>query len=372
METKPLNLSDPSGPLGQFKWMEPTEAMSSSTSPPSCQVLTDHDVATWRENGYCLVNDVFPEELVHRLIGEATTTYPSPLSEESAKITDFGGGAFTFPAYSDSLNELALHPRVLKAVSQLLGEPDAKDVRLTQAEVWPKYGRQDDGNRDEYDNADQRIHCDFPNHTLTHPPTWYQPEAVEMIVYLSRVEECLGATAIVPRTGDSDPAYQYPIYQMPGFGLLQWKNNRKVVEEYLREVDPKIAEFRATHLYPREKRVRYQVGTVLFYRHDTWHRGTELVPGCLRLVVNMTFKRARSDWVSNLHVGWSWAMYRKTLQMEKLLASSSVEQRCVLGFPEPGHPYWNKDTLLAVAARYGKLGMDMEPYINACIEAGHQ
>ena len=369
MEPEVSNVMDA---LTDVDWVEPTRAATDSNSAPSCEVLTDLDVATWRENGYCLVDDVYPEELLERLLSDAKSIYPPPLSEKAAKITDFGGGVLTFPAYCDSLNELALHPRVLKAVSQLLGEPDAMNLRLTQAEVWPKYGRPDDGTRDEYDNADQRIHCDFPNHTLTHPPTWYHPEAVEMIVYLSEVEECLGATAVVPRSGDSDPAYQYPIYQMPGFGLLQWKNNRKLVESYLEEVDPEIAQFRATHLYPREKRVRYKKGTVLFYRHDTWHRGTELVPGCLRLVVNMTFKKAPSDWVSNLHVGWSWAMYRKTLQMEKLVATSSVEQRCVLGFPKPGHSYWNKDTLLAVCARYGKLGMDMQPYIDACIQAGHQ
>jgi hypothetical protein len=51
--------------------------------------------------------------------------------------------------------------------------------------------------------------------------------------------------------------------------------------------------------------------------------------------------------------------------MERLLAESSVEQRCLLGFPAPGHAYWNKDTLLAVALRYGPLGMNMEPYIKS-------
>jgi len=355
-----------------IEWVEPTAAATSPTQEagPSTAVLSDQDVTTWRENGYCLVNDVLPEELLQRLLQDSQSVYPAPASEEAAKITDFGGGVLTFPARYDSVNQLALHGRVLGAVAQLLGERDAVDIRLTQAEVWPKYGRSREKGEavDEYDNADQRIHCDFPNHSLTHPPTWYQPEAVEMIVYLCDVEQCSGATAVVARQGKDDPAYQYPMYQMPGFGLLQWKNNRHLVESYLRQVDPDIAHFRATHLYPREKRVRYRFGSVLFYRHDTWHRGTELKAGCLRLVVNMTFKKATSHWLSQLHVGWAWSMYRPTLQMEKLIASSSVEQRCVLGFPKPGHSYWNKDTLLAVAARYAKLGMDMLPYIDACLQ----
>ena len=45
--------------------------------------------------------------------------------------------------------------------------------------------------------------------------------------------------------------------------------------------------------------------------------------------------------------------------MEIFIANASEEQRCVLGFPKPGHPYWANQTLLAVVARYEKLIMDM-------------
>ena len=40
--------------------------------------------------------------------------------------------------------------------------------------------------------------------------------------------------------------------------------------------------------------------------------------------------------------------------------------RELLGFPPPGHPYWNRETLAGVAARYP--GMDMRPYRDACRE----
>merc|ERR1712196_365577 len=112
-------------------------------------------------------------------------------------------------------------------------------------------------------------------------------------------------------------------------------------------------------------RARYKFGSVLLYRHDTWHRGTELKPGCLRLVMNMTYRKASSEWISTLHEGWAWAMYRRSQQMEHLVARASVLQRCVLGFPNVGHPYWNEETLAAVAARYCPLGMDIHPYIQA-------
>ena len=270
----------------------------------------------------------------------------------------------------DSVNQVALHPRLSAAVAQLL-DVDAHDIRLTQAEVWPKYGRDAAAAAaaaaaNPLDNDDQRMHCDFPNHTLTHPPPWDRPEAVEIILYLSDCGDCDGSTAVVPRQGADDAAYQYPMQHMPGFGTLQWKNDRYAAEAYLRQADADAARFRAQHLYPRERRVRYRFGTTLFYRHDTWHRGTPLRPGCLRLVVNMTLRKSAAEWVSTLHAGWAWAMYRADLQMERLIATASVQQRCLLGFPQPGHPYWNRSTLAAVGARYARLGMDMQPYVDAC------
>jgi hypothetical protein len=48
--------------------------------------------------------------------------------------------------------------------------------------------------------------------------------------------------------------------------------------------------------------------------------------------------------------------------MERLVARASVEQRCVLGFPAPGHCYWTPETVGAVGAHFGPLGMDMTPY----------
>ncbi len=208
------------------------------------------------------------------------------------------------------------------------------------------------------------MHVDYPNHTLTHPPRWHEPEAVEVIVYLCHVEDCGGATAVVPRTGDDDPAYPWPIVATPGVAGLEWVNDRDAAEAYLERVAPEVARWRAEHLYPREVHARFRTGTVLLYRHDTWHRGTPLELGTMRAVHNLTFRKAGSEWVSTLHTGWAWAMYRRSLPMERLIARASVEQRCVLGFPAPGHPYWTPETVTAVGARFGPLGMDMRPYEN--------
>lgn len=50
------------------------------------------------------------------------------------------------------------------------------------------------------------------------------------------------------------------------------------------------------------------------------------------------------------------------LSFERLIARASLEQRAVLGFPQPGSDYWCAETIAAVEARYGVYGMDMTPY----------
>ena len=340
-------------------WVEPSPARA-ETSPGS--VLEPAQVASWRERGFALVDGVLPESLVERVIGDARAAFPAPGTEAANATAGFGsGGRFVFPSPSAAANEITLHPRLLAAVSELLGA-GVRELRLSQSDLWPKYGRAGAA-LGVWDNQDQRIHVDYPNHTLAHPPPWDRPEAVEIILYLNDVEACGGATAVVPRQGPDDPAYPWPIVQSPGIGTLPYLNDRASAERFLATEAPEIARFRAEHLYPREVRARYRAGTILFYRHDTWHRGTPMREGTLRFVHNMTFRKAGHDWVSTLHTGWAWSMYHPAQPMESLIARASVDQRCVLGFPAPGDAYWTAETLEAVAARFGPLGFDVTPYL---------
>jgi Phytanoyl-CoA dioxygenase (PhyH) len=318
--------------------------------------LTPDQVESWRQHGYALVDGLLPVEVTKAAHADALAHFPATPGDGAS---DFGsGGRFVFPSSSAAVNAITLHPHLLRAVAQLLGTASA-GIRLTQSDLWAKYGRATSSG-DPLDNHDQRMHVDYPNHTLTHPPPWDAPEAVEMIVYLSDVDECSGATRVVPRQGDGDPAYPWPIVGSPGVAGLQWVNDRSSAERYLAEVSPDVAEFRAEHLYAREAAVRYRHGNVLLYRHDTWHRGTPINAGALRIVMNLTFRLAASEWISTLHEGWSWAMYRSDQTMERLISNASVDQRNVLGFPPPGHSYWTAATRSAVAARYP--GIDLDPY----------
>ena len=322
--------------------------------------LTHDQIQAWRQTGFTLVHDLLPRDLLESAAHDARSYFPQPGSAEAKQMTNFGSNQrFVFPAVSTACNDITLHPALLGAIANLL-DTDPFGIRLTQSDLWPKYGRAP--SEEDSDNHDQRIHCDYPNHSLTHPPPWNTPDAVEIIIYLSNLEECEGSTAVVPRTGEDDPAYPWPIVQTPGVNGLPYINNKANAEAYLRENAPDAAAFREEHLYAREVVAQYQFGSVLFYRHDTWHRGTPVKEGALRLVHNLTFKKADSEWINVLHPGWSWKMYRSDQLVEKLIANASVEQRTVLGFPEPGSPYWNEQTVEAVGTRYAAHGIDMTPY----------
>ena len=82
------------------------------------------------------------------------------------------------------------------------------------------------------------MHMDYPNHYLTHPAPWDEPEAVVAIVYFDEVERCGGATRLVPRAGADDAAYAWPYDRMPGVGAHAWLNDRAAAEAYLQLYEP--------------------------------------------------------------------------------------------------------------------------------------
>jgi hypothetical protein len=326
--------------------------------------LTAVQIDSWRQRGFAFVAGLFEQQLVCELKTDALRMFPAPASPQAANIADFGSGSrMTFPSGSRAFNAITLHPRLLATVASLLRVPTT-ELRLTQSDLWPKYGQT--RRRGVLDNDEQRIHVDYPNHTLVHPSPWDRPEAVELILYLDDVDECGGATALVARDGPNDPAYRWPIVDTPGIADLDYVNDRAHAEAYFAKERPHLAAWRAS-LYAREQRVRYRAGDVLLYRHDLWHRGTALEPSALRLAHNITYRQASAEWLGVLHVGWTWSAYKKSKFFERLIARASVEQRAVLGFPQPGSRYWCDETIAAVEARYGVFGMDMGPYRDAIL-----
>ena len=86
-----------------------------------------------------------------------------------------------FPFDMPAKNATSVHPRILRAVSQLLG---TVDIRLSECQVWCKYGAYLDSNGDYsaqpaieegqssesvHEIGDQSHHLDYGNGTLVVP-----------------------------------------------------------------------------------------------------------------------------------------------------------------------------------------------------------
>ena len=82
-----------------------------------------------------MVNGVLPPELVAAESKEALETYPDMGPEDTA--TPPRQGVNDFPFDMPAKNEASVHPRLLRAVAQLL---DTDNIRLSECQVWCKYG----------------------------------------------------------------------------------------------------------------------------------------------------------------------------------------------------------------------------------------
>ena len=202
------------------------------------------------------------------------------------------------------------------------------------------------------------------NSFWVHPTKWDSPDAVEIIVYLSDSDISGGNTAVVPRINNTDELYEWPYKNMPGFGKLQWINDRELAESFIEENDQNMYLFRQK-LYKREKFVSFKPGTVLFYRFDLWHRGTQMKKDQIRYVENIVYKKRSANYINYWNRGFTSFMYKESQYLERLIAKLNVLQRNVVGFPKPGDIYWNEYTINAVKERYQCFGIDMTPYINA-------
>jgi hypothetical protein len=111
------------------------------------------------------------------------------------------------------------------------------------------------------------------------------------------------------------------------------------VEGKLAISHPAVAAFREEHLYARAIPAKYRRGSVLFYRLDTWHRGTPVIEGKRRRVHNLLFKKAGCDWITMWNAGAARHMYTLSQTLERLVANRP--ERTVLGYPPPGSAFWD-------------------------------
>ena len=289
--------------------------------------ITDDQLEHWRQHGYVLVPNYLNEVQIDQALANVYLHFPTDGEYRAAprRYSDLPQPAQTeLPFAGDVLNDLAVHPDIVDFAERVIG---TTDLRLTQSILWAKYAGRGDEN--------QILHVDYLNNTLTFPSDAAGFVQLPSILYLTDVTVELGPTHIVSREFTPDDL------------LTPWKRAPNDFPD----------------LYERECAVTVAAGTLLLYNVNIFHRGSRLTAKTgARFTFHNVYRAAGCDWM-----GWT-AFPRHGLNpsMQRFLERASVRQRCLLGFPEPGHRFWTEQTVAGVGSRYP--AMDMAPYRDACAE----
>jgi Phytanoyl-CoA dioxygenase (PhyH) len=226
-------------------------------------------------------------------------------------------GVEEFPYRSWDLNRLAFHPDLVDAAERFLA---TTDLHLYKVELWAKYAGAV--------NYEQPLHRDYGSHSLVVPRADHTYQQLTTFTYLSDVDADDGPTRIVPLDAGKDVPYT-PLYLE--FGAL---------------ADAEVA-------------ATAPAGSLLAYRTDILHRGSDFVgPGRARFSILADYQRRGMTWAGKM----AWPK-QAPQRWAKLIPECTVRERDLFGFPRPGDPYWNDQTLRDVADRYP--GIDMAPYRDA-------
>jgi hypothetical protein len=307
-------------------------------------MLSINQINQWKNKGYLISKNIINKNLTLK----CTELLNKKYYDEKTACKDFGSkGELEF--FSNTiLDQISVNLNIINCVKQLL---NTNDILLIQSDAWGKAGKNTDT---EFNNNDQRMHMDYGNNTFLHPSDWNNPECVAVIIYFSDTDETGGKTAVVPRNGVNDELYQYPYINMPGQNKYKFYNDKNHSENYFKQNYPEIYKFRQK-LYNREIFANTNVGDILFYRLDTWHRGTPVKKGKVRNVMNLLWKKKECHWINSWNPGFSKKMYYGNL--EKFIESLNPEQRATIGFPLPGDKYWDSKKIKLLKFRYPNINI---------------
>ncbi len=224
-------------------------------------------------------------------------------------------GVVRGPWKSWHLNRLAFHPDLVDMAARFLG---SDDLRLYKTELWAKYAGAVD--------YDQRHHRDFANHSLVVPARAAPMGQMTSFILLSDVDEHSGPTRVVPLAAGRDVPY--------------WPN--------VLEVGAFAAE---------EVTITGPAGTLFTYRTDILHRGSAITgAGRSRFVLLADYDVWGTRWTGKV----AWPDSANSRHWTELVERATPRERELFGFPAPGDPYWDDQTIADVHARYP--AMDMTPY----------
>jgi hypothetical protein len=97
-----------------------------------------------------------------------------------------------------------------------------------------------------------------------------------------------------------------------------------------------------------------------YRRTSLFHRGSNFgAPGRSRFAILTDFQVRGPSWAGKM----SWPNGAKSPHWVTFIERATVRERDLFGFPKPGDPYWNEQTLHDVGRRYPN--MDMTPYLGS-------
>jgi hypothetical protein len=277
--------------------------------------------AQWRTEGWARDDGLVPEADIDAVADDLQRLFGGDTFDDYNQASGFGDGSPEgrqfratqfegmrgFPQRGcPALNDLFVHPRLAAFARLALGDDD---VRIYQAAVWGKWAGAV--------NYEQPLHQDG-NHSLLpprmEPGFWH----LETFLYRSDVDEDSAPPRLVPRSR-SDRRYE--------------------------------------DLYEHEVAAPGGRGSLLAYRSDVWHRGTDFGrPDASRFVLVVSFRPAQADW-------FGYDAFQRLggdPTFASFVAGKSPDDLALFGIPRPGHAYWNDATVDALAAKYP--GLDTSPW----------
>jgi hypothetical protein len=295
--------------------------------------VPDRCVSSLRERGYLVFEGFLGSEELKMAQEALWLHYPRPeeyFSDPTAHAsltTSQFAGIIAGPWQSWDLNRLTVHRDLLDLAERFLG---SDDLRLYEAELWAKYAGAVD--------YDQRHHRDFGNHTLVVPKRSERPTQMTSLILLSDVTEEDGPTKVVP----------LPL----GKGVAYWPSSlvdggTDLAQTYLP----------AGTFAEEEVSVTGPAGTLFSYRPDVLHRGSRMTgERATRFTLSAHYDVWGRRWTGRV----AWPAHALGPDWCELIERATPRERSVLGFPAPGDPYWDEQTLADTQARYPRA--DMTPY----------
>ena len=282
--------------------------------------VPDSNIAEIRDRGFTIVENFIDRETLREAQEALWTLYPKPEDyfADPEKFPQFGKSQFAgirlFPFGSWAVAKLCVYPDLIDMAERFLG---STDIELYKGELWAKYSGAI--------NYDQFHHRDYRNHTLVVPRADGRNTQMTTFILLSDVTEADGPTKVVPLAETSD----IPLGKATG----------------------------SSSLYTNEVSVTGPAGSLMVYKTDVFHRGSNFTgPERSRFAILTDFQKRGPRWQGKM----AWPDHAEKPVFSEALTKMTPRQRDLFGWPPVGSDYWDEQTLRDVQLRYPD--MDLSPY----------